>query len=152
MKSSLITFLALSISLLFFAGCSVEQSGTFPVLKVIDGDTIVVLREGKDEKIRLLRINTPERDKKFYWEAREAMRDLVMSRHVRLEFEIPGQEERDAHGRLLAYVFYKGTNVNVEMVRMGFSKFWTKYGTGRYEIDFLDAQSDAISNNRGIWR
>lgn len=47
---------------------------------------------------------------------------------------------------LLAYVWRKKESgemicANVEMVRLGFSEFWTKYGKGRYPELFEDAES-----------
>ena len=110
-----------------------------PVVRIIDGDTIDVLYRGREERVRLLRINTPERDEAGYDEATEAMRRLVEGKTVRLEFEVPGVEERGGYGRLLAYVFVGDLNVNVEMVRLGHSEFWTKYGRGRYAGEFEGA-------------
>jgi len=49
MKPALLLLLAVALS-------SVEE-GPFPVLTVIDGDTIEVQREGKPERVRLLYIH-----------------------------------------------------------------------------------------------
>ena len=132
------------------------------VTRVVDGDTIRVLYRGTDESVRLLRIDTPERGQPGFEEATAALRRLVGGREVVLEFETPGVEERDRYGRLLAYVFpvvgdtaavarlstgrLGGTdsmNVNVEMVRLGHSRFWTEYGRGRYACDFEAAEREA---------
>ena len=113
-----------------------------PVTRVVDGDTIRVLYRGRDESLRLLRIDTPERGEPGFEEATTALRGLVGGREVVLEFETPGVEERDRYGRLLAYVFAGGVNVNVEMVRLGHSRFWTKYGRGRYACDFEAAKRE----------
>ena len=110
-----------------------SRFGPSPVVRVIDGDTIIVRYRGKEERVRLLCIDTPERGERGFNEATEAMRRLVEGREVVLEFEKPGVEARDRYGRLLAYVFL---NVNVEMVRLGHSRFWTKYGRGRYAREF----------------
>jgi len=107
----------------------------WPVVRVVDGDTIRVRYEGRDESVRLLCINTPERVESGFEEATEAMRGL--------EFERPGEPERDRYSRLLAYVFVDGRNVNVEMVRLGWTPFWTKYGRGRYAEDFESAEVEA---------
>jgi micrococcal nuclease len=48
----LITFLIISPDLTF--------SGQYQVIRVVDGDTIVIKYDGKDEKVRLLCVNTPE--------------------------------------------------------------------------------------------
>ena len=119
------------------------RAGNSTLIRVSDGDTIVVRYEGRDEKIRLLRIDTPERDDPGYHEATTALRGLVSGRELRIEFERPGHEERDRYGRLLAYVFANDTNTSVEMVRLGWTPFWTRYGKGRYATDFKRAESEA---------
>ena len=117
----------------------------------MDGDTIRVRYGRKDEAVRLLRIDTPERGRQGYREATEAMRKLVVGKEVVLEFETPGVEERDRYGRLLAYVFLGDLNVNVEMVRLGWTPFWTKYGEGRYTLAFEKAEREARTGERGVW-
>lgn len=121
------------------------------VLSVTDGDTIRVSCGGAETRVRLLRINTPERGQPGAHQATEALRELVGGRAVSLEFETPGKEERDAYGRLLAYVFVQQTNVNVEMVRLGWSRFWTRYGEGRLADAFRQAERQAREAKRGIW-
>ena len=123
----------------------------WPVVRVVDGDTIRVRYEGRDEPVRLLCINTPERGKPGFEEATEAMRGLVEGRAVVLEFERPGEPERDRYGRLLAYVFLDGLNVNAEMVRLGLTPFWTKYGEGRLAAEFREAEIEAKAEKRGLW-
>ena len=135
---------------------STVASSTWFVLKVIDGDTIVARLEepGKAkrrEKIRLLRINTPEKNQPGYEEASEALRYLVRGGEIQLEFEDPSTEKRGNYGRLLAYVMVDGLNANVEMVRLGWTKFWTKYGRGRLAREFMAAQEEAREAHRGLW-
>ncbi len=62
------------------------------VVRVIDGDTLVVRLEEpgravRTETVRLLRINTPEREQIGYTEAREVLMRLVRGGEVTLEFE-----------------------------------------------------------------
>ena len=145
--------MAYALAVAGLAGCqspASEKADTCPLLRVVDGDTIRVLWRGVDESVRLLRINTPERRRPGYHEATEAMRRIVEGRKVRLEFEKPGKPARDRYGRLLAYVFLGEVNVNVEMVRLGHTRFWTKYGAGRYAATFRRAEAEARQHRRGI--
>lgn len=128
--------------------------GPCAVERVVDGDTIHVRIPGSptpDEKIRLLRINTPERVESGYERATAAMMALVTGREVELEWERPDAAERDEYGRLLAYVWVGETLVNVELVRQGFTRFFTKYGTGRYADRFRAAEEEARAAKRGLW-
>lgn len=130
---------SLAMALSILAGrLGIEQPSTaftFPechVIRVVDGDTLIAQYTfagvETTEGVRLLNIDTPERGEPLYDEATDALEVLVGGKTVRLEFDKPGQIERDHFGRLLAYVFVDGANVNVEMVRQGWSK---TYSTGR---------------------
>lgn len=117
-----------------------------------DGDTIV-LADG--ERVRYLGINTPEiaHDGKpgepYGEEARVFNKKLVWGNRVRLEF---GEERRDRHGRLLAYVFLEdGTFVNGELVRQGFAHLLNRQRRLSYWDRLLELQRQALREKRGIW-
>jgi micrococcal nuclease len=118
---------------------------------VADGDTLRALIGGKSEWVRFLRIDTPEKGERGYLRSREALIDLVGGKDITLVFEKEGIPERNDYGRLLAYVFHEGKNVNVEMVRGGWSPFWTRYGKGRFARAFREAEASARSEGRGNW-
>jgi len=99
-----------------------------------------------------LTINTPERNHRGYKKAKKALNNLVNGRKVRLEFEVPGKLKRGGFGRILAYIWVDDVNVNVEMVRLGWSRFWTKYGEGKYVADFREAEQEARGAKRGLWK
>lgn len=123
-----------------------------PVLFVPDGDTVKVSWQGREEWVRLLRIDTPERDEKGYEESRSALRSMAGGREAVLVFEEPGVPRRDDYKRLLAYLYVDGRNINIEMVKAGWSPFWTKYGEGRYAPHFREAEREARGARRGLWR
>ena len=82
----------------------------------------------------------------------KALKNLVGGRKVRLEFEILGKLERGGYGRILAYVFVDDVTVNIEMVRLGWSRFWTKYAEGKYADEFQEAEREARESKRGLWK
>ena len=47
-------------SLLFLTLPVLANAGQYQVIRVVDGDTIVIKYNGKYEKVRLLCVNTPE--------------------------------------------------------------------------------------------
>ncbi len=118
------------------------------LVRVVDGDTIVVRWRGAEERVRLLRVDTPERGMSGYTESVEFLRKFLTGKRIELEFE-GATPERDRLGRLLAYVYADGVNVNVEIVRAGWSPFWTKYGRGKYAELFEKAQAEASEGKRG---
>ena len=134
----------------------VSLAEKYKVIGVIDGDTIVVNYKGKNEKVRLLCVNTPESvhpDKKQNIPMGKVASDYAKNRlkgkYVDLEFEGP---IRGRYGRLLAYVVVDGSNFNLELVRQGLSPYYTKYGLSqRYDEEFREAERYARKHKLNIW-
>jgi micrococcal nuclease len=128
---------------------------TWFVVRVKDGDTLVAKLEGgeieRQETIRLLNINTPEKEMPGWAEATEALKALVRGGTISLEFAEPSVEKRDGFGRLLAFVIADGVNVNIELMREGWTKPYTKYGKGRLHEQFVAAEKEARDAKRGLW-
>ena len=76
------------------------------VVRVVDGDTIDVQINGYVERVRLLKVDTPERGCPFFESATAFVRERVAGRQVVLQFP-SGTPEWDVYGRLLAEVQYQ---------------------------------------------
>lgn len=86
------------------AGDDAARAGAeaWRVVSVTDGDTLTVERDGVEEHVRLLGIDTPEREECGYAEARALMTALVGTGPVTL---VQGSaDDRDRYGRLLRFV------------------------------------------------
>jgi endonuclease YncB( thermonuclease family) len=130
-----------------------ELAGPCAVDRVIDGDTADLRCGAEVERVRLLQVNTPERGRPGYAEAADALRALVAGRDVYLAFERSGVATRGTYGRLLAYLYdADGANLNEQLIRQGFSPYWTRYGPGRFPEAFAEAERDARRHRRGRWR
>lgn len=114
------------------------------VERVIDGDTIEI--ENKTS-VRLLGINTPEKGEKYYEEAKEFLEQRILNQTIKLEF---GEERYDKYDRLLAYIIYNNTNINIEIVEKGYGNFYFYSGTDKYSKSLIDAWEACIANNRNI--
>jgi endonuclease YncB( thermonuclease family) len=84
------------------------------VVRVEDGDTMTVRRDGEKVKIRLYGIDTPERDQVFGKEAGAFTSRMVSGEFV--EVEVPF---RDRHGNTEALVRVDGVSLNVKLVLRG---------------------------------
>jgi len=130
---------------LLFAFPILASAGQYQVVRVVDGDTIVVDYQGKHEKVRLLCVNTPESvhpDEKqnvpMGKVASDYAKKKLTGKYVDLEFE--GSRLRGNYGRLLAYVFVDGQNFNLDLVKQGLSPYYTKYGRSqKYDHEFRSA-------------
>jgi len=122
------------------------------LIEVTDGDTIKIRWKNEICYVRLLRINTPEKHDLGYVEATKALESLVHGKALYLEFEHLRVYNRDVYNRLLAYVHAEDKNINIEMVRLGWTSFWTKYGKGKYEEAFIAAEKEALQTKQGLWK
>jgi len=133
------------------AGGSSERFGPCRVTRVVDGDTVDAECGNESGRVRLLNVNTPERGEPGYWEAGEALEDLLDG-DVYLEFGDAERPSYDRYGRLLAYLFDEdGRNLNRQMIRDGWSPYYREYGDGRFPDDFEDAEEDARDEELGLW-
>ncbi|MDO8516764.1 MAG: thermonuclease family protein [Nanoarchaeota archaeon] len=148
MKAIWIVFLLIFIiSGIFFykiTGNTIKQE-VF-VEKVIDGDTLE-LENGMS--IRLLGINTPEKNMPHYSDAKEFLDELVLNKTVILEFN--SENKNDKYGRTLAYIFIDKTFVNKEILERGFGNLYY-YDSDKYTEELIKAEQWAKNNNLGIWK
>jgi micrococcal nuclease len=90
-----------------------DRGGIGKVVRVIDGETLVVRLDGADEKIRLLGVDSGEPGSRFTWY-------LANGKKVTLQDEAAA-EDRDEKGRLPKYVYLQdGTLVNAEILKRGY--------------------------------
>ena len=131
--------------------------GGYQIIRVVDGDTIVVDYRGHTEKVRLLCVDTPE---SVHPDAKQNIplgkvasnytEEQLTGKSVTLEFE--EHRLRGNYGRLLAYVIVDGVNFNLELVRQGLSPYYTKYGySKRYDGQFRALEKQARKEKLGIW-
>ncbi|WP_322816772.1 thermonuclease family protein [Chloroflexus sp.] len=127
------------------------------VVRVVDGDTIIVRIGWDEERVRLIGINTPESvDPRrpvecFGKEAASNARKLVDRQTVFLEDD-PSQDSRDRFGRLLRYVWLEdGRMVNLEQIRQGYAYEYTYNVPYRYQAIFRAAETEARNAQRGLW-
>jgi micrococcal nuclease len=118
------------------------------VLRVVDGDTIHVEIDGRDETVRFYGIDTTERGEACFDEATERTAALAGD-EVRL---LPDARGRDRYGRLLRYVYSPaGLSIDAEMVAEGLAHAWRQDGALRAPIIVLE--DDAKAARLGcLWR
>ena len=93
------------------------------VVKVVDGDTIIILVEGnKTQKIRLYGIDCPEKRQAFGKKAKKFTSSLVAGKNVKI---VPIVNDR--YGRLVALVYVDGVCVNQKIIEAGYAWVYTRY-------------------------
>lgn len=127
------------------------------MVRVVDGDTIVVDLDGREERVRLIGIDTPESvaeerpDQCFGVEASdEVERLLPVGTDLLLERDV---EPRDRYDRLLAYVYraHDQLFVNEVLVRDGFAGILTYPPNDTYAERFRSLEATAQQEGVGLW-
>ena len=149
------------LAIVVIGGCGPDRptagDGTASVLRVVDGDTIDVRIAGRDERVRLIGIDTPESVQPdapvecYGPEASAFTRGLLPEGTVvRLERDVVG---RDDYGRLLAYVrrASDGLFVNERIVRDGYARPLTIPPNDAYAVAFVAAATAAEAQGSGLW-
>lgn len=115
------------------------------VVKVIDGDTVELLKQDSTIKVRLFGIDAPERGQEFYNEAKETLEELVLGKEV-----IVHVNNVDVYRRQVATLIRLQDNVNVnyKMVEKGMAWHFTRYSS---DPQLAKLQVKAREKFLGIW-
>jgi len=158
--SIILVLLALVVYNLFFPETDPvsSRSGLIPVelVKTIDGDTIKIIYEGKEQNVRYLLIDTPETNhprlgkQPFGDKAKERNQELMNSGKLEIEFDIGGKT--DKYDRLLAYIYIDGVSVQEKLLEEGLARVAYVYPPNTRHLDaFEKAQAKAKKAGIGIW-
>lgn len=134
-----ICVLFFSISILFAA----QIKGK--VIKIKDGDTVVVLLEDKTQQtLRLAEVDCPENGQAFGNNAKRFTSDQVFGKNI-----IFYRVGKDRYGRSIAGVFYDGDRyLSREIVKAGFG--WWYYKASK-NTELQKFQDEAKVKKLGLW-
>ncbi len=116
------------------------------VTRVIDGDTIDVMLNGVNTRIRYLQMNTPERDQPCSRDATQANAELVARRTVRL---VADKELVDPYDRLLRYIYVDDVLVNRVLVEQGWAEVVLYPPNDLHYDEFVKLEQEAAAAGRG---
>jgi micrococcal nuclease len=130
---------------------------SYPVFKIVDGDTIDVLVENQTVRVRLLGINSPESvDPRrpvecFGKEASHYLKNILGDSIVRLEKD-RDKPDTDEYGRWLRYVYMNDMFINRDMIANGYAYEYT-YHNEQYQFqdEFNDVEKSARESQIGLW-
>ena len=142
----------LALALLFFTAGTVSAADPVRVVRIIDGDSLVLSVSGQQRECRLIGIDAPEWAQSPWGErARNHLHALVDKAGSFLELETD-VEHFDKHGRLLIYLRDQSGNlINAKMVEEGMALTFNKRPNLRHAALFRTAESRARSARKGIW-
>ncbi|ARF16554.1 thermonuclease family protein [Sporosarcina ureae] len=135
-----------------------SRQGLIPVelVKTIDGDTIKIMYEGKEENVRYLLIDTPETNhprlgkQPYGQQAKVRNQELLQKGQLEIEFDVG--EKYDKYGRLLAYIYIDGKSVQEQLLKEGLARVAYVYPPNTRHLDaFEKAEQQAKKSGIGIW-
>ena len=119
------------------------QSWEGKVISVSDGDTIKVIQDGKQVKIRLASIDCPEKGQPYGQAARKFTANLVAGKIVKV-----WQTDTDRYGRIVGFVFTNGVDVNKELLKAGMAWHYKQYSRNP---EFAKLEFQARAKKIGLW-
>ncbi len=100
--------------LFFFLSVFADTVHSGKVIKIADGDTLTILVDTQQFRIRLSDIDTPERKQPFGTKAKQALSDLAFDKQARVV-----EVTVDRYGRIVGRVYVGDVDVNRELVAQG---------------------------------
>ena len=115
------------------------------VVKVSDGDTITVLDSTNTQhKVRLNRIDAPEKGQAFGQVSRKYLAGMVTNGTVKVEWK-----KKDKYGRILGIVYSSdGKETNLEMLKAGLAWHYKHFDNTE---SYSQAEKDAKEKKVGLW-
>jgi len=116
------------------------------VVGVADGDTITVLQNSKQYKIRLYGIDTPEKKQDFGQKAKMFTSDMVFGKDAKVISYGTGK-----YGRTIGVVYVGQKCLNEELVKKGFAWVYKSYCSESFCNRWFQLEQEARENNLGLW-
>lgn len=133
-----------------------KSAPKYKVVRVIDGDTIIVKSNSSKFKVRLLGVNAPEsvhtvsgKNTKWGKIASNYTKKKLLGKSIKLVY---GKDKYDRFGRRLAYVYIGGKMFNKMLVSTGHAKVLFFKPNDKYKKAFLELEFKAKVKGIGLWK
>ena len=137
-KTSIVIIILILIPSFLYAG-----SWEGKVVGVSDGDTIKVLKDGKQVKIRLASIDCPEKGQPYGKAAKKFTAEMVAGKIVKI-----WETDTDRYGRIVGFVFVGDRNLNKELLSAGLAWHYKHYSR---DPELAKLEFKAKSARIGLW-
>lgn len=113
------------------------------VVGVNDGDTITIVENKTQVKVRLAQIDAPESNQAFGTQSKKSLSELVYGKTVKVV-----QEDVDRYKRVVGRVYVNSLDVNKEQVKRGMAWAYRQYMKDK---DFQYLEDQAKAQRVGLW-
>lgn len=143
-KENTVSFKNQEKSLIAVNSYEKNQKG-YKIIGIKDGDTFVLLLDGKEQVVRLAHIDCPEKKQPFGNKAKQFAANLCFEKVVYLIHN----STYDRNKRLIAEVILPdGTNLNKELVKNGLAWHFKKYSNNK---EYAQLETEARNKKIGLW-
>ena len=132
------------MALAFLPLAGIAENLTGRVVNVHDGDTLTVLVDRTQVRVRLLEIDAPESKQAFGRKSKDSLAELCAGKTTQVE-----STGKDRYGRILGSVTCGSQNANAEQVRRGMAWVFDRYTKPNSPLYSL--QDEARTAGRGLW-
>lgn len=112
------------------------------VIKISDGDTITILQNKTQIKVRLYGIDAPELKQPYGKKSKQFLANLIVGEVVEVD-----ENGKDRYKRTLGIIRYKDQDINAQMVLNGYAWAYVKYSK-----IYVDQEKLAREKKRGLWQ
>ncbi|MFV0182696.1 thermonuclease family protein [Empedobacter falsenii] len=126
---------------------AIEEKTGYKVIGIKDGDTFVLLIDGKEQTVRFAHIDCPEKKQSFGNRAKQFVSDMCFGTYITLK--INPKNKQDRNKRLIAEIILEdGRNLNKELVKNGLAWHFKKYSDSE---EYAQLETEARNNKIGLW-
>jgi micrococcal nuclease len=138
------------------------------IVEVVDGDTVDITRNGEEDTVRILGIDTPEvysqntpsefflkntsKNRKCLKEMGEKASNFAKKKLSDQTVEVvqdSRSDDRGSYGRLLSYIEYNKTDLGEEILERGYARVYNS-SFERKEV-YRELETESREEGRGIW-
>ena len=119
-------------------------------MAIADGETLTLLVDKTQHRIRIDGIDAPERTQPYSQRARQSLDDLAKGKQATAQCS-----KVDKYGRDVCLVIIDGTDIGLEQLRRGLAWFFVRYAeelSPDRRTQYEAAEAEAKAKGRGLWR
>lgn len=126
--------------------CLAESEITGKVVGIMDGDTIKIVTDSVQKKIRLYGIDCPEKNQAFGNKAKQFLSEIISGQNVKII-----QEDVDRYGRIVGTVYFNNRCINEEIIKNGYAWVYRYYCKKSFCTNWIEIENQSKSNGIGLW-
>lgn len=132
------------LSLMWLATSTILAQTSAKIIRVVDGDTYQLLKDGKAVTVRLANVDAPELKQQYGSIAKQNVSDLILGKTVLID-----SITKDRYNRIVASVWINGMALDSILVSNGWAWNYEQYNTKK---ELANYQQTAINEHLGLWK